>query len=406
MLYQAYQSQSDLMSPLRLLAQSSSANLWFSKTEGNFLRKLSASMEVFSRLRLTHSRPAYGITSIKVGDHELPVTEEKVLGLPFGTLLRFRKETPANMAFQPPVLLVAPLSGHFATLLRETVRTLLQDHDVYITDWHNARDVSLKHGPFALDDYIDHMIQFTEAIGPGTHVVAVCQPCVAALAATAIMAEDDNPAQPRSLTLMAGPVDCRVNPTGVNTLATSKPIEWFEKNLISHVPLPHAGHMRRVYPGFVQLSAFLSMNLDRHKQSFKDLYQHLVDGDLEKANVIRVFYDEYLAVNDLPAEFYLETVEKVFQTYDLPLGKLTYRGRIVNPAAIRRTALMTVEGERDDICAVGQTVAAQDLCSNLRPYMKTHHVQTGVGHYGVFSGRKWNQQIYPRVREMIHASMG
>ncbi|MBK7546689.1 MAG: polyhydroxyalkanoate depolymerase [Rhodoferax sp.] len=406
MLYQAYQSQSDLMSPLRLLAQSSSANLWFSKTEGNFLRKLSASMEVFSRLRLTHSRPAYGITSVKVGEHELAVTEEKVLGLPFGTLLRFKKEAPADLPFQPPVLLVAPLSGHFATLLRETVRTLLQDHDVYITDWHNARDVSLKHGPFALDDYIDHMIQFTEAIGPGTHVVAVCQPCVAALAATAIMAEDDNPAQPRSLTLMAGPVDCRVNPTGVNTLATSKPIEWFGKNLISHVPMPHAGYMRRVYPGFVQLSAFLSMNLDRHKQSFKDLYQHLVDGDIEKANVIRVFYDEYLAVNDLPAEFYLETVEKVFQTYDLPLGKLAYRGRIVNPAAIRRTALMTVEGERDDICSVGQTVAAQDLCSNIRPYMKTHHVQTGVGHYGVFSGRKWNQQIYPRVREMIHASMG
>jgi poly(3-hydroxybutyrate) depolymerase len=227
---------------------------------------------------------------------------------------------------------------------------------------------------------------------------------VAALAATAIMAEDDNPAQPRSLTLMAGPVDCRVNPTEVNKLAVSKPIEWFEKNLISHVPLPHAGYMRRVYPGFVQVSAFLSMNLDRHKQSFKDMYQHLVRGDVEKANIIRVFYDEYLAVNDLPAEFYLETVEKVFQTYDLPLGKLTYKGRIVNPAAIKRTALMTVEGERDDICAVGQTVAAQDLCSSIRPYMKTHHIQTGVGHYGVFSGRKWNQQIYPRVREMIHAS--
>jgi poly(3-hydroxybutyrate) depolymerase len=205
---------------------------------------------------------------------------------------------------------------------------------------------------------------------------------------------------------MAGPVDCRVNPTEVNKLAVSKPIDWFEKNLISHVPLPHKGYMRRVYPGFVQLSAFLSMNLDRHKQSFKDLYQHLVNGDLEKANVIRVFYDEYLAVNDLPAEFYLETVEKVFQTYDLPLGKLSYKDRIVNPAAIRRTALMTVEGERDDICAVGQTVAAQDLCSSVRPYKKTHHVQTGVGHYGVFSGRKWNQQIYPRVRDMIHASEG
>ncbi|MES3011636.1 MAG: polyhydroxyalkanoate depolymerase [Pseudomonadota bacterium] len=401
MLYQAYQLQSDLMSPMRLLAQASSAGLWLRQTEGSMLRKISAACEVMSRMRLTHSRPAYGITSITVGDDTFPVTEEQTLSLPFGTLLHFRKE---GVSGQPPVLLVAPLSGHFATLLRETARTLLQDHDVYITDWHNARDVSLREGAFGLDDYIEHMMRYLAAIGPGAHVVAVCQPCVAALAATALMAEDDHPAQPRSLTLMAGPVDCRVNPTGVNELANSKPIEWFEKNLISHVPLPHAGHMRRVYPGFVQLSAFLSMNLERHKQQFRNLYQHLVEGDTAKADVIRVFYDEYLAVNDLPAEFYLETVQKVFQTYDLPLGKLTYRGRVVNPAAIRRTALLTVEGERDDICSVGQTVAAQDMCSSIRPYMKSHHVQVGVGHYGVFSGRKWNQQIYPRVREVIHAS--
>ena len=403
MLYQAYQTQSDLMSPFRLLAQNTSAALWLNKTEGSLLRKFSASMEVFSRMRLTHSRPAYAISEVKVGEQAWPVTEESVLTLPFGTLLRFKKEASGD---QPPVLLVAPLSGHFATLLRETARTLLQDHDVYITDWHNGRDVALSHGAFGLDDYIGHMIRFIQTIGPGTHVVAVCQPCVAALAATALMAEDNEPAQPCSLTLMAGPVDCRVNPTGVNVLATSKPIEWFEKNLISHVPLPHAGYGRRVYPGFVQVSAFLSMNLERHKKSFQDMYKYLVEGNVEKANVIRHFYDEYLAVNDLPAEFYLETVEKVFQTYDLPLGKLSYRGRIVNPAAIRRTALMTVEGERDDICAVGQTVAAQDLCSRIPSYMRSHHVQTGVGHYGVFSGRKWNQQIYPRVREMIHASMG
>ena len=401
MLYQAYQLQSDLMSPMRLMAQATSAGLWLRQTEGSMLRKISAACEVMSRMRLTHSRPAYGITSITVGDDTFPVVEEQTLSLPFGTLLHFKKE---GVSGQPPVLLVAPLSGHFATLLRDTARTLLQDHDVYITDWHNARDVGLREGAFGLDDYIEHMMRYLAAIGPGAHVVAVCQPCVAALAATALMAEDDHPAQPRSLTLMAGPVDCRVNPTGVNELANSKPIEWFEKNLISHVPLPHAGHMRRVYPGFVQLSAFLSMNLERHKQQFRNLYQHLVEGDTAKADVIRVFYDEYLAVNDLPAEFYLETVQKVFQTYDLPLGKLTYRGRLVNPAAIRRTALMTVEGERDDICAVGQTVAAQDMCTSIRPYMRTHHVQVGVGHYGVFSGRKWNQQIYPRVREVIHAS--
>ena len=401
MMYQAYQLQSDLISPLRLTAQHLSASLWMRDTEGSLMRKVAAACDVVSRMRLTHSRPPYQIDAVTVGERKYAVTEEKVLTLPFGTLLRFRKEGAEP---QPKVLLVAPLSGHFATLLRETARTLLQDHDVYITDWHNARDVSLRHGGFSLDDYITYMIGFTEAVGPGSHMVAVCQPCVAALAATAIMAEDDNPAQPRSLTLMAGPVDCRVNPTEVNKLATSKPIEWFEKNLISHVPFPHAGMMRRVYPGFVQLTAFMSMNPDRHKQSFRNIYNHLLAGRTEEAGVIQAFYEEYLAVNDLPAEFYLETVEKVFQTYDLPRGVLTWNGRTVNPAAIRRTALMTVEGERDDICSVGQTVAAQDLCSSVRPYMKTHHVQTGVGHYGVFSGRRWNQQIYPRVRDMIHAS--
>ncbi len=401
MLYQAYQTQSDLLSPLRLLAQHQSAQFWLQRTEGTMLRKLAAACEVISRLRLTHTGPSWGIDSVAVQGHAVPVVEEKTLSLPFGTLLHFRKP---GMTGQPPVLLMAPLSGHFATLLRETVRTLLQDHDVYVSDWHNARDVALRHGPFGLDDYIDHMMQFLAAIGPGVHTVAVCQPCVAALAATALMAQDDHPAQPRSLTLMAGPVDCRINPTGVNQLATSQPIEWFERNLISHVPLPHAGYMRRVYPGFVQLSAFLSMNLERHKKSFEDLYQFLVDGDTEKADVIRVFYDEYLAVNDLPAEFYLETVEKVFQTYELAEGKLHYRGRKVEPAAIRRTALFTVEGERDDICSVGQTVAAQDLCSGIRPYLKTHHIQTGVGHYGVFSGRRWNTQIYPRLRDVIHAA--
>jgi poly(3-hydroxybutyrate) depolymerase len=407
MLYQTYQVQSDLMSPFRLLAQWASASFWLPETEGRMLRKISASSEVFSRMRLTHSRPSYDIQSVVVGADEWPVTEEVTARTPFGSLLHFKKEGAPS---QPPVMLIAPLSGHFATLLRETARTLLQDHDVYITDWHNARDVSLRHGAYGLDDYIDNVIEFAQAAttdsGARTHWVAVCQPCVAALAATAIMAEDDHPAQPQSLTLMAGPVDCRVNPTAVNELANSKPIEWFDKNLVSHVPFPHAGFMRRVYPGFLQLTAFLSMNPERHKQSFRDLYRHLVDGDMEKADTIRDFYDEYLAVNDLPAEFYLETVEKVFQTYDLPRGVLQYRGRTVNTKAIRRTALFTVEGERDDICSVGQTVAAQDMCPSIRPYLKTHHIQTGVGHYGVFSGRRWNQQIYPRVRDVIHASMG
>jgi len=401
MLYRAYQNQSDLMSPMRLAAQFMGQAMWVGAGPDSASRKMAAAFEVFSRLRLTHSRPAYGIDEVLVDGEPVAVHEEVALVAPFGTLLHFRKDTKA---VHPPVLLAAPLSGHFATLLRETVRTLLRDHDVYLTDWHNARDVPLRHGGFSLDDYTAQLIAFLEAIGPGAHLVAVCQPCVAALAATALMAEDDNPAAPKSLTLMAGPVDCRVNPSGVNTLATSKPIEWFRKNLISHVPFPHAGMMRRVYPGFLQLTAFLSMNPERHKEQFKKLYQHIVDGETDKADTIRNFYDEYLAVNDLPAEFYLETVERVFQTYDLPRGELTVHGRKVNPAAIRKTALITVEGERDDICSVGQTVAAQDLCPNIRPYLKTHHLQAGVGHYGVFSGSKWNAQIYPRVREAIHAA--
>lgn len=401
MLYRAYQTHTDLLSPSRLAAQYFGSSVWKSRPDRSAARRIAAAMDVYAHLRLTHTRPDYGIKSVLSEGEETAVTEEVALVAPFGTLLHFRKDTKA---VQPKVLLAAPLSGHFATLLRETVRTLLRDHDVYLTDWHNARDVPLWNGGFGLDDYTLQIVSFLEAIGPGAHMMAVCQPCVAALAATALMAEDDHPAAPLSLTLMAGPVDCRINPTMVNKLATDRPIGWFERNLISRVPWPHAGMMRRVYPGFLQLSAFMSMNPDRHKEQFKKLYHHLVEGELEQAATIRNFYDEYLAVNDLPAEFYLETVERVFQTYDLPRGELTVGERRVDPAAIRRTALMTVEGERDDICAVGQTVAAQDLCPSIRPYLKTHHLQAGVGHYGVFSGSKWNTQIYPRVREMIHTA--
>ena len=401
MLYRAYQSTSNLLSPSRLAAQYLGRALWQDDTERTPTRRIASALEVYAHLRLTHVRPPYGIDSVRVDGEEIPVHEEAALVAPFGTLLHFRKDTSA---VHPRVLLAAPLSGHFSTLLRETVRTLLRDHDVYVTDWHNARDVPLWHGEFGLDDYTLQIIRFLEAIGPGVHMVAVCQPCVAALAATALMAEDENPSTPRSLTLMAGPVDCRINPTTVNKLATERPIRWFERNLISHVPWPHSGMMRRVYPGFLQLSAFMSMNPDRHKQQFTKLYEHLVEGELAQAEAILSFYDEYLAVNDLPAAFYLETVERVFQTYDLPRGELTVGERKIDPAAIRRTALLTVEGERDDICAVGQTVAAQDLCTSVRPYLKTHHLQAGVGHYGVFSGSKWNTQIYPRVRETIYTA--
>ncbi|HTD04690.1 polyhydroxyalkanoate depolymerase, partial [Undibacterium sp.] len=295
------------------------------------------------------------------------------------------------------------MSGHFATLLRETVRTMLSDHDVYITDWHNARDVPLSAGLFGLDEYTEYVMDFLKIMGPGSHLVAICQPCVPALAAAAMMAEDRDAAQPRSLTLMAGPIDCRINPTKVNQLAVSKPIDWFENNLISTVPLRHKGALRRVYPGFLQLSAFMSMNLERHMGAFNGMYNDLVAGEVERADSTRAFYDEYFAVLDMDAAFYLETVKYVFQEYALAQGTLKWRGRTVNPAALRRTALLTVEGENDDICSLGQTMAAHDLCSSIPPFLKSHHMQAGVGHYGVFSGRRWNQQIYPIVREMIYS---
>jgi polyhydroxyalkanoate depolymerase len=364
-------------------------------------RATSALCEMMSRAALSHRRPSFGVTEIKVGNRLVPVREEEVLATPFGTLLRFAKEGAPQ---QPRVLLVAPLSGHFATLLRDTVRVLLPEHDVHITDWANARDVGIWKGRFGFDEYIEHLIRFLEAMGPGAHVVAVCQPCVQALAAAAIMAEDDNPARPRSMTLMAGPIDTRINPTKVNELATGRPIEWFARNLITRVPLRYPGATRRVYPGFLQLTAFMSMNMERHVKAQMDLYKALAKGEHEQARTIKDFYDEYFAVLDMTAEFYLETVERVFQQHLLARGQLDWKGRRVHPKAIRRTALFTVEGERDDICAIGQTVAAHDLCSNLRPYRKKHYMQAGVGHYGVFSGRRWASQIYPLVRNTILAN--
>ena len=406
MVYHTYQVHADWMNQFRILAEAAKgviAHPWLRDLP--VTRKLAAAIEVFASSHLTHTRPDFGISEVTVGEgasaRRVRVREEAVMVEPFCTLLRFRRE---DVGEQPRVLIVAPMSGHFATLLRETARTMLADHDVYITDWHNARDVPLSAGRFGLDDYTEYLMRFLERMGPGSHLLAICQPCVPALAATALMAEDHHPATPASLTLMAGPIDCRINPTRVNELATSKPYEWFETHLISSVPLRHRGALRRVYPGFLQLTAFMSMNLDRHLESFKGLYQDLLDGEIDKAEGTRSFYEEYFAVLDLTAEFYLETIRHVFQEYALPQGKLQWRGRTVNPAAIRRTALLTVEGERDDICSIGQTMAAHDLCSRIPPYMKQHHMQAGVGHYGVFSGRRWSQQIYPIVREMIYAS--
>lgn len=403
MLYQAYQAQADAMMPVRALAATAltAATHAVPHLNRGALRNLTAAYELIARAGLTHDRPDFGIRSVTVGNREAVVTEEAVRVTPFGTLLHFRKDIDTA---QPRVLLVAPLSGHFATLLRGTVQTMLPEHDVYITDWHNARDVPLKAGRFGFDDYIAHLIDFLAAIGPGAHVIAVCQPCVAALVAAAAMAQNGHPAQPRSLTLMAGPIDTRVNPTKVNELAKSKPIGWFEKNLIARVPFRYKGALRKVYPGFVQLAAFMSMNIERHAKAHRDLYAHLVAGDVEKAEATKSFYDEYFAVLDLTAEFYLETVHHVFQEHLLPRGALTFQGRKVDPAAIRKTMLLTVEGERDDICAVGQTLAAHDLCTKLKPYRRKHHLQPGVGHYGVFSGRKWESQIYPIVKNVILAS--
>ncbi len=401
MLYQAYQAHADLMAPLRAFAGLAAASLG-ERLNGaarpTMLSNMTAAYELIARAGLTHERPPYGIESVTVGNEQVAVTEEAADVTPFGTLLHFKKDVAQA---QPRVLVVAPLSGHFATLLRATVRTMLAEHDVYITDWHNARDVPLEAGAFGFDDYIAHLIRWLEKMGPGAHMVAVCQPCVAGLVAASVMAQGDNPAQPRSLTLMAGPIDTRVNPTKVNELAKAHDIGWFEKNLIGQVPRRYGGGGRMVYPGFVQLAAFMSMNIDRHIKAHRDLYENIAKGETAKAAMTKAFYDEYFAVLDLTAEFYLETVRLVFQEHALPLGELTYRGQKVEPAALKRTTLFTVEGEKDDICAVGQTLAAHDMCTSLRPYRKRHHMQAGVGHYGVFSGRAWQNQIYPIVKNVI-----
>jgi poly(3-hydroxybutyrate) depolymerase len=402
MLYAAYQAQSDMMAPIRAWAtMARAAGGQPILGDSNVMRNLTAAYELISRAGLTHSRPPFGIDTVNVGNREVEVREEATASTPFGTLLHFKKDIAQA---QPRVLVVAPLSGHFATLLRATVRTLLPEHDVFITDWHNARDVPLTAGRFGMDEYVDHLIQFLETMGQGSHVLAVCQPCVAVLAAAAVMAQNGHAAQPRSMTLMAGPIDCRVNPTKVNELSNKRDIAWFERSLTAMVPMRYPGAFRRVYPGFVQLTAFMTMNIERHVKAHKELYENLANGELEKAASTKAFYDEYFAVLDLTAEFYLETVRYIFQEYALPLGKLKWHGDTIDPNAIRRTMLLTVEGERDDICAVGQTVAAHDLCGKLRPYLKRHHMQAGVGHYGVFSGKRWETQVYPIVKNVILSS--
>jgi poly(3-hydroxybutyrate) depolymerase len=403
LLYQSYQAQLDLAAPVRAAAGAAVRlldELPCGLSDDQFVRRISGAYEMVARAGLTHVRPSFGIDTVKVGRTLVEVHEEVVDSTPFGSLLRFRKDLDVE---QPRVLVVAALAGHFSTLLRPTVRTLLPDHDVYITDWHNARDVSVRHGSFDLDGYIEHVIRFIKAIGPGAHVVAVCQPCPATLAAAAVLAEANDPALPRSITLMAGPVDPRMNPTKVNELATGTPLSWFERNVIATVPFRYEGAHRRVYPGFLQLSAFVGMNISRHVRQHFELYNGLVRGELAKADRIKDFYDEYFAVLDMPAEFYLQTIDKVFQRHLLPIGALTYKGEPVHLGAIKGAALLTVEGERDDICGVGQTSAALDLCTGIKRTQKRHHLQPGVGHYGVFSGSGWDRQIYPVLRNFVLA---
>lgn len=363
------------------------------------MRRTIAAWELMASIRTTHRRPDFGLATTRMGNRTVAVREEVVRTTPFGSLLRFAKDAPGR---QPPLLLAAPMSGHFATLLRDTAETLLPDFDLYVTDWHNARDAPVSAGRFGFDEYVEHIMEFLRAMGEGAHVLAVCQPSVAVLAAGALMHEDRDPARPRSMVLMAGPIDTRMNPTKVNVLAGSKPIEWFARNLISTVPWTAPGAGRRVYPGLTQLTAFMSMNIGRHIAAHETQYRNIANRDTVAAEAHRRFYEEYFAVMDLPAEFYLETIERVFQTHDLPDGKLMWRDRPVRPGAIRRMGLMTVEGERDDICGIGQTMAALDLCSGVPVSMRSHHLQTGVGHYGVFAGRRWQQEIYPRVRAMMH----
>jgi poly(3-hydroxybutyrate) depolymerase len=401
MMYLAYQAQNDLMEPMRAAARMTRRAIGWALPGLPALRGVDAFCELLDRATLTHERPAYGITRTPFEGREVAVVEESALALPFATLLHFRKDVEAP---QPRVLVVAPLSGHFATLLRHTVETLLPEHDVYITDWRNARDVPLADGRFGFDEYVDYLIRFLEEMGPGAHLLAVCQPCVQAMVAAAVMAQDGNPAAPRSMTLMAGPVDARINPTKVNELANGQTIEWFEEHLIATVPARHAGAGRRVYPGFLQLSAFMSMNAERHQKAHRELYAALARGDEAAAAATKAFYDEYFAVLDLDADFYLETVQWVFQEHRLAAGTLTWHGQKIDRDAVRKTSLLTVEGERDDICALGQTAAAHDLLTGIKPFRKRHHMQAGVGHYGVFSGRRWASQVYPIVRNLILAS--
>jgi poly(3-hydroxybutyrate) depolymerase len=360
---------------------------------------MARALEVFSHAVEPRTKPAFGLNSTIIDGLPVPVSEDVVLRKPFGQLKHFRRGAPGRS--DPRVLVVAPMSGHFATLLRGTVERLLPDHDVFITDWRDAKLVPLSEGRFDLADYVDYLVEYLELLGPDTHMIAVCQPSVPALAAVALMNADDHPCTPPSLTMMGGPVDTRKAPTSVNELALKRPYAWFEQTPIQEVPGIWPGAGRKVYPGFLQLSGFMSMNLANHMKSHWEMFKDLVEGDEESADATKAFYDEYRSVCDMTAEFYLETIDLVFQRQALATGQYFHRGRLVDPAAITKTALMAIEGERDDISGLGQTKAALDLAVNLSDDKKLYHVAMGAGHYGIFNGSKWRESIAPLVEQFI-----
>lgn len=366
-----------------------------------FGRSMDAGFEVFERLTRRYGKPEFGLSSTVVDGKPVSVIEETVWSKPFCNLVRFNLDLGANRKANPKILIVSPMSGHYATLLRGTVEVLLPYGEIYITDWIDARTVPVTDGRFDLDDYISHVIEMLHHIGEGVHVVAVCQPSVPVLAAVSLMEADDDTCAPASMTLMGGPIDTRINPTAVNEMAKGKPIEWFRDNVVMQVPWPQPGFGRSVYPGFLQLSGFMSMNLDRHMTAHKDFYLNLVKNDGDSAEKHREFYDEYLAVMDLTAEFYLQTVETVFIEHALPKGTMLHKCRAVDPSAIRHTALFTVEGENDDISGVGQTKAAHDICLNLPDSKREHYMQPDVGHYGVFNGSRFRSDIVPRMVDFM-----
>ena len=407
MLYDAYEVQRSFLAGASKLAGlgagwlSNPANPWGYNSMSPLV---AASLEVFAHAAATRGKPEFGIETVRVRGKDVRVVEEILLRKPFGQLKRFYRE---GMNGGPRLLIVAPMSGHYATLLRGTVERMLPTHDVYITDWRDAKLVPLSEGSFDLDDYIDYLIEFLELIGEQSgerpHMLAVCQPAVPAFAATAIMNADKNPWRPRSLTMMGGPIDTRQAPTAVNTLATQRPFSWFENNVVATVPMIHPGAGRKVYPGFLQLAGFMTMNLGSHLVSHWEMFKHLVVGDEESASATQKFYEEYRSVCDMTSEFYLQTVDAVFQRHLLPKGELEHRGRRVDPAAIRDTALLAIEGERDDISGIGQTRAALDIATKLPAAKKQYLLAKDVGHYGIFNGGKWRKNIAPVVEKFIRA---